>query len=237
MWVWVHEHRPIDADAVARFAQGHGVAEAFVSVPGAGPSAATRRCAAALRGAGVRVSALGGDPAWVEGDDAVAWTRRALDSGLFDGVHLDIEPWGRPDWHGRERELLAGLTRTVRDVVSTIDLPVEVDLAPWLADEHPGAFAQIAAAAHAVTLMAYRDRAPAILAFSAAARQLLADADRPYRLGVETMPGLPAHVSFADDGRAVLEHELALVADAVVGEPGFAGLAVHDAEHWMGLPQ
>ena len=69
--------------------------------------------------------------------------QRATAAWLFDGVHLDIEPWTRRDWPGREQELLAGLERTVKDVAARTALPVEVDLSPWLADVHPAAFAAI----------------------------------------------------------------------------------------------
>lgn len=241
MWVWVHDAAPPDPGALGAFAAREGVTEAFVSVPGDGPSPITRACAAALREHGVRVAALGGDPSWAApparpGDDAVGWMRRATAGDLFDAVHLDIEPWDRDDWDGGEQRLLAGLARTVRDVAAATALPVEVDMAPWVADEHPEAFAAIAGAADGVTLMAYRDRAPAILAFCAAARALLAEQGTWWRLGVETTAGLPSHVSFADDGRAVLERELAAAVDALDRRARFAGVAVHDFAAWMRLP-
>ncbi|MGM1030781.1 MAG: hypothetical protein ACQEWM_13060 [Actinomycetota bacterium] len=236
MWVWVHEATPPDATAVAAFAAQQRITEAFVSVPWGGPTAITHQCAAALRGRGVRVSALGGDPSWTTGTDAVTWMQRATAAWLFDGIHLDIEPWTRPDWAGREPELLAGLERTVKDVVARTALPVEVDLSPWLADAHPAAFAGIVRRADAVSLMAYRDRAPDILAGSATARRLIGEARKPYRMGVDTLPVPEPRETFADDGRAVLERELAAVATQLSRDPRFVGVAVHDAEHWMALP-
>ncbi|SFS13950.1 hypothetical protein SAMN04487783_1735 [Agrococcus baldri] len=241
MWVWVHADAPPDPGALGAFAARERVTEAFVSVPLAGPDPVTRACAAALREHGVRVAALGGDPSWAEpparpGDDAVGWMRRATADGMFDAVHLDIEPWDRDDWVGGEERLLSGLARAVRDVTIATRMPVEVDMAPWIAAEHPSAFAAIARAADGVTLMAYRDRAPAILALSAAARALLAEQGTRWRLGVETTAGLPSHVTFADDGRAVLERELAAAVDALDRGETFAGVAVHDFAAWMRLP-
>lgn len=232
MWVWVREDAPPDPAEVAAIAEREHVAEAFVSVPWSGPSADTHRIVAALRGRGVRVSALGGDPAWTTGGDAVAWMQRATAAFLFEGVHLDIEPWGRRDWTGREAELLRGLERTVRDVAARTSLPVDVDLVPWLAEAHPRQFADIAERADAVTLMAYRDRAADILATSAAARSALGRLGRSYRVGVETgpiaEPEPTARQTFADDGRAVLERELAEVAAALAADARCTGLALHD---------
>lgn len=140
---------------------------------------------------------------------------------------------------GNEQRLLDGLERSVRDVAGGTRLPVEIDLAPWIAQTHPSAFDRIVRRADAVTLMAYRDRADDILAVSAGARALLAGARRPWRIGVETAPvGEPAPAAretFADDGRAVLERELAAVVARLDARDGFAGVAVHDAAGWARL--
>ncbi|WP_306232609.1 hypothetical protein [Agrococcus beijingensis] len=235
MWVWVQESAPPDPAALAAHAAQQRVTEAFVSVPWGGPTPATHQCVAALRARGVRVSALGGDPSWTTGTDALTWMQRATAAFLFDGVHLDIEPWTRRDWPGREQELLAGLARTVKDVAARTSLPVEVDLSPWIADAHPAAFAEVVRRADAVALMAYRDRAPDILGLSATARQLIGQARKPYRIGVDTLPAAEPRETFADDGRAVLERELAAVAGQLGGDARFAGVAVHDAASWMTL--
>lgn len=239
MWVWMHEAAPPDPAAVAALAAQQCVVEAFVSVPWGGPTPATHERVAALRARGVRVSALGGDPSWTTGADAVTWMQRATAADLFQGVHLDIEPWTRRDWTGREGELLDGLARTVRDVAARTGLPVDVDLAPWLAGAHPRQFGDIVSCADAVTLMAYRDRASDIIASSAAARRAIAGARKPYRLGVETRPvgdpePTPAQ-TFADDGSAALERELAAVTERLAGDARFAGIAVHDFEGWRSL--
>lgn len=238
-WLWVHEADPPDATAVAAFLSEQRVHEAFVSVPGAGPSVHTRSCVAALRAQGIRVSALGGDPSWVDGQGALRWMERAVGSLAFDGVHLDIEPWGTAKWAGNESRMLAGLERAVREVAAQTELPVEVDLAPWLAHTHPAAFTRIASAADAVTLMAYRDRAGDILAVSDAARALLREARQPYRIGVETgpvrRPAPSARETFADDGRTAMEAALADVAAGIDPRDRFTGLAVHDAVSWAAL--
>lgn len=238
-WLWVHEAAPPDAAAVAAFLARERVHEAFVSVPGMGPSEHTRACVAALRDRGIRVSALGGDPSWSDGRGALRWVERAVGSLAVDGVHLDIEPWGTAEWPGNEHRMLAGLERAVREVAAHTELPVDVDLAPWLAQTHPRAFTRIAGAADAVTLMAYRDRAEDILAVSDSARALLRGARRPYRIGVETgpvrHPAPSARETFAEDGRAAMETALVDVAARIDPRDRFAGFAVHDAESWAAL--
>ncbi len=238
-WLWVHEAAPPDAVAVAAFLSEERVYEAFVSVPGPGPSKDTRSCVAALRDRGIRVSALGGDPSWVDGQGALRWMERAVGGLAFDAVHLDIEPWGTADWAGNDARMLAGLERAVREVAAHTELPVEVDLVPWLAETHPSAFLRIASAADAVTLMAYRDRADDIFAVSSAARALLRRAGRPYRIGVETgpvrHPAPSARETFADDGRAAMDAALADVAAGIDPRDRFDGFAVHDAEGWAAL--
>jgi hypothetical protein len=239
-WVWVDEAAPPDPEALRALAARERLAEAFVSVPWRGPTAATDAVVAVLRDTGVgRIAALGGDPAWVDGDRAARWARRAVAAGRFDGVHLDIEPWARPDWAGDEQRMLDGLERAARETAAAAALPVEVDLPPWLAQTHPRTFDRIVRRADAVTLMAYRDRAEDILAVSARARALLAGARRPWRIGVETAPvgeaAPAARETFADDGRAVLERELAAVVARLDPRDGFAGVAVHDAAGWERL--
>ena len=54
---------------------------------------------AALRANGIAVSCLGGDPTWtVDHDAALNWAFRATTDAVFDGVHLDVEPWALPRW-------------------------------------------------------------------------------------------------------------------------------------------
>src|SRR5690606_32246860 len=131
----------------------------------------------------------GGDAGWAR-DPALAaqWAARARAG--FDGVHFDIEPWVLPDWPADAARLLAGMAIIVEAAAEAS--PVEIDLPGWLAREHPDAFRRIALAADAVTVLAYRDRAPAILAEAREARAL---AGR-YRIAVDTVPSAAADSTF-----------------------------------------
>lgn len=235
LWVWVNESPPpLDAE-LSTFCARRRITDVFLSVPWGGPTVHTRRCATALRVRGIRVSALGGDPSWVEGDAAVKWMQRSDQTGLFDSIHLDIEPWVRDDWAGNEAVLAAGLAHTIRAVAARTPRPVEIDLPPWVGARYPAAFADCARSARTVTLMAYRDRAADILSVSADARRLLSAIKRPYRIGVDTRPAPCPADTFADDGCTVLERELAAVTGRLTPDENFAGTAVHDYTGWHAL--
>ena len=93
-WVWQVD----DPDELVGFASRRGLGELFVHVPvrvdGHRDLPRLVRLARAAHGRGIRLAALGGDPGWLDDPAAVAteWLTPALGTGLFDGVHLDIEP-------------------------------------------------------------------------------------------------------------------------------------------------
>ena len=233
MWLWDESARRAE---VAAFALDQRVGAVFLTVPWNGSTAATRSLSRALRGRGVRVACLGSGADWTDvPENAAVWARRALAHGDFDGAHLDVEPWTASDWPARAEQQLRGLARAVEAVRSATALTVEVDLAAGAVADFPELFAPVMRAASSVTLMAYRDRAPAILELSEAARRVAASVGRRYRIGVDTGPSVDAHTTFADDGRRALERETAAVADTLRRDPLFAGIAVHDFTGWRRL--
>lgn len=60
---------------------------------------------------------------------ALAWQRDVLDTGLFDGVHLDVEVWARKDWVDRRAELGAAYLAMMRRLAAVCPLPMEADIA------------------------------------------------------------------------------------------------------------
>ncbi|SFS13806.1 hypothetical protein SAMN04487846_2781 [Microbacterium sp. cf046] len=228
MWLWDDALAP---EAVVDFAHRERVGEVFLTVPWAGPSAATRTLSRSLRRRGTRVACLGSGADWADAPpNAAAWANRALADGDFDAVHLDVEPWAADDWPAHNERRLGGLADAVRAVRATTRLPVEVDVPAALVNEFPLLFA-----ASAVTIMSYRDRAPAILDLSNAAREVAASVGSRYRIGVDTTPSAQPHTTFADDGRRVLERETAAAVSALRSDPLFAGIAMHDYAGWSRL--
>lgn len=227
-WLW---RSRTSAPEIAAFLERRRVTDVWLSVPWQGPDAVVVAHARTLSARGIRVAALGGEPSWAtDAAAAVAWARRAAASGLFTGVHLDIEPWASPEWAADAERLVAGLARTVRAVAAQTVGPVEVDLPGWLARDHPRGFAAIAGAVSTVCVMAYRSHAASIAREAAAAARLLHGTG--FLLGVDTLPSADPDTTFAGRTRTELERETA-AASATVGPTG--GIAVHDVDGWMRL--
>ena len=232
-WLWDDAVAPA---RVVEFARAERIGEMFLTVPWTGPTAATQSLSRALRAEGVRIACLGSGADWAGAPQhAAAWAGRAVATGDFDAVHLDVEPWAAGDWPAHAERRLAGLARATGAVRAKTALAVEVDVPAGEVSRFAEPFARVMSAASAVTIMAYRNRAPAILDFSAAARRAAASVGRSYRIGVDTRPSTRPGTTFADAGRRTLERETAAVAAALRTDPHFAGISVHDFTGWRAL--
>ena len=121
------------------------------------------RSTSALRANGIAVSCLGGDPTWaVEHDAALNWAFRATADAVFDGVHLDVEPWALPRWPEDAAALMASYSVLVEEMTEVA--PLAVDLAPWLVDAHRDVVSRVVRQCDSVTVLAYRDGAASIVA-------------------------------------------------------------------------
>ncbi|GAA3968325.1 hypothetical protein GCM10022231_31680 [Gordonia caeni] len=230
-WLW---QGPGDPRRVVEFARRQRLAEVFVN--GAVPGVAA--LVDGLRAAGVAASGLGGDPRWVfDHAAALDWYRQRSARARFTGIHVDVEPWTLPEWDGDRRRTVTSMVALMERLADRHRM-ADVDLPGWLFDVEPVAAQRILRMFPKVTVMAYRDRARDILAMSAAARRAAGTSGRSYRIAVETMPvseTVPAHITFADDGAAVLTRELAAVDRALAHDPRYRGLAVHHQGSWAAL--
>jgi hypothetical protein len=233
-WIWGTDG---DIGEIVKFVTARRLREVYLSVPPNGVDERTAALATALRANGIAVSCLGGDPRWtVEHDTAVNWAFRATTDAVFDGVHLDVEPWALPNWPEDAATLMASYSALVEEVAEVA--PLAVDIVPWLVDEHLEAIRHVVRQCDSVTVLAYRDRAPRIFADSSGIRGLCERLGRRYRIGVETQrpsPSIPADITFGDDGEAVLRRELATVT-AQIPRPLFDGFAVHHLGSWRNMP-
>src|SRR6185295_9282464 len=55
-------------------------------------------------------------PAKLDPKPILDWVDAALQTGLFDGIHLDIEPHGTPQWKTHKMQLAAGYLDLIRRV-------------------------------------------------------------------------------------------------------------------------
>jgi hypothetical protein len=172
----------------------------------------------------------------VDHDTALNWAFRATTDAVFDGVHLDVEPWTLPDWPDNARGLMGSYATLVEEMTEVAS--VAVDLAWWLADVHRDVVSRVARQCDSVTVLAYRDDAAGILTAAGAMLRLCETAATRYRIGVETQPpstAIPTATTFGDDGETAMDTQLAAVA-ARIQRPLFDGFAVHHLASWRAMP-
>jgi len=244
MWLWG------DAPAVdvVTWAAGKGVSEIFVYVS---PSVLTNGDLARMQelkeradAARIRLSALGGEPSWTaDHAAALAWQKTVVTTGIFAGIHLDVEPYLMDGW---TRDLQV----TEKSYLSLLDrlragstLPVEADVPFWFGQYKVGSrnlADEVLKRVKAVTVMSYRDAASGPNSMLSISQDWLvrgAAAGKRVRLGAETgpLPDCP-HCTFAEEGATRLAQELAKVDMATRRTPAFGGVAVHRYGTWRALP-
>lgn len=233
-WLWQAGQ---DIRETVAFVTARGLREVCLAVPLTGVDEAVAALASALRANRIAVSCLGGDPMWaVDHDAALNWAFRATTDAVFDGVHLDVEPWTLPGWPGDARALMASYAVLVEEMTEVA--PLAVDLAPWLVDDHAEILTRVARQCDSMTVLVYRDSAASILAGAAGMIALCGATGTAYRIGVETQPPspeIPSNSTFGDDGQAAMDTALATVADQLP-DPLFDGFAIHHMRSWRTMP-
>jgi hypothetical protein len=247
LWVW---DQP-SAKGLVAFAQQRGIRDLFVSVPNDLPSSPRLAWVSGLARlaapAGLRLQALGGDPAWVDDPaGALAWQQAALSTGLFSGVHVDLEPWAHPDWETDRATVVAEYLSVLSRLAGATSLPVEADVSFWLwtvDDGHGGPLdAAVLDRVDRVTIMSYRTTVlgpDSITATGAHTLATAAAAGKPARLAVETNDlgddPVARKQTFFGQTEAVLRTALDQVDTAEAGRPSYAGVAVEDHAGYLAL--
>ena len=128
---------------------------------------------------------------------------------VFDGVHVDVEPWARTDWDTRRAEVVAGYVDVLRRLAATCPLRLEADVAFWLHEVRTSSGTPLDQAVlrlvDAVTVLSFRNVATGPDSIIDVARTSLAAADRlgiPCSLAVETNDLGPDPTAQADVLRA-----------------------------------
>ena len=244
MWLWGDN----PAAEVVTWAASKGVSEIFVHVA---PSVLTNGDLGRMQemkqradASKIKLTALGGDSSWAaDHAAALAWQRTVVRTGLFAGIHLDVEPYLSDGWstdlQGTLKSYLALLDRMRQGSV----LPLEADVPFWYGQYTVGrnnVADEVLKRVTAITVMSYRDTGTgpnSMLAISGDWLTRGAAAGRRVRLGAETNP-LPdcTYCTFAEEGATRLQQELAKVDAATRRTPAFAGIAVHRYGTWRSLP-
>jgi hypothetical protein len=248
MWVW---DTSTPAATVA-FASAQGITQLYAAVP---PHVDTSPQLAQLRAlaqrataAGIRVDALGGDPTWVDNQAWVvaSWLRPAMATGLFAGIHVDLEPYATAEWTTSQAKVVKKWLATLDTLRSAAGAtPMEADIPFWLDQVSVNGStldSEVIRRTSGVTVMAYRnavggaDGSIALSAHAVHAGELLG---RPVRIGVETdyLGTDPSETkqTFSGFTRTAMEVQLSALANAYAGSTAYAGLAIHDAAGYAAM--
>jgi len=168
----------------------------------------------------------------------------------FTGVHFDIEPHMLDEWSTeRPRLSLLYLERIDEWMKIADDSGLDVSAAiPFWLDSYEVAWRgkvrpmneQVQSVLDTVVLMDYRDKAEGrdgIIRHATSEVEWAATNGKRVIIGVDTGDSEPSKVTFLQEGKAVLEEELAKTGRAFAGNPGFAGFAIHHLDTWMKLKE
>jgi hypothetical protein len=243
MWLWDRD----EPGPVVDWAAANGVRALFAFYDPKAGAADLQRLATLERlcdAAGIMLDALGGEPGWTtDHATALAWARGAAATGLFHGLHMDVEPYLLPSWEQDQAALVPQYVSLLDETASATELPLELDVPFWLPTVTlPGgenlADAVLARVA-GVTVMSYRNTATGANSMVGVADDLLRRAGtlaKPVRLGAETQAlGDCASCSFHGTTAERLHQTLAAVDLAAQRYPAFAGIAVHQYDSWIAL--
>jgi hypothetical protein len=245
MWLWGDQ----PAADVVTWAAGRGVSEIFVYIS---PSVLTNGDLGRLQemkqradASRIRLSALGGDSAWTtDHAAALAWQRTVVTTGLFAGIHLDVEPYLTGGWTADLQATEASYLKLLDRLRAGSTLPVEADVPFWFGQYKVGRnnlADEVLKRVQAVTIMSYRDTGTGPNSMLAISQDWLARgaaAGKRVRLAAETSP-LPdcPYCTFAEEGATRLAQELAKVDAATRRTAAFGGIAVHRYGTWRSLPR
>ncbi|MFI5495269.1 hypothetical protein [Actinoplanes sp. NPDC051859] len=191
----------------------------------------------------IKLRALGGDPAWLtDPAAALAWQRAVVTTGVFSGIHLDVEPYVTPGWTTNLTGTQTAFLKLLDKLRTGSTLPLEADVPFWYGEYKYGRanFAdEVLRRVNAVTVMSYRDFATGPNSMTAVSQDWLARgkaAGKRVRLGAET-EALPdcGHCTFAEESATRMHQELTKVDAAMRSSAAFAGIAVHRYGTWRAL--
>ncbi|WP_203898035.1 hypothetical protein [Virgisporangium aliadipatigenens] len=240
MWLWT---RPSAVDAVA-FAAQRRVKEIFVHVPTSPDVPYLRELRQRASAAGIKLAALGGETSWTtDHAAALAWQRAALGTGLFDAVHVDVEPYLLPEWQTAQATLAQQYLNLLGKLAAATTKRVEADVPFWLGQLTVGRknlATEVLSRVDAITVMSYRNTVTGPNSVMDIGRDFLtraAAARKPARLAVETQPLAEcAHCTFSGMSAATLDRALTSIdTTGNATSTGYAGVAVHHYDSWRSL--
>lgn len=186
-------------------------------------------------------------------DDARAMIERVITynsastaGARFDAIHLDIEPYTLPEWKENRQSVVEYFVDAAEEwcgIARNGKSPVEIGAAiPFWFDGVERDEGTLASALQEmfdyVALMDYRDTAEGgdgIIEHARREIELASGIDRKVIIGIETGASELDKLTFAEEGRRVMNEELGKVNGAYEGVTGYGGIAVHHLSPYFGL--
>jgi hypothetical protein len=243
--VWVWKDRILAPDDLASFCERYQFGVLFLYLT---PQAAdallsgadnAQRVMASLRSGGRKVYACVGEPDWVIDPvrlpDHLALAARAVSTGLFDGLHLDVEPHALPAWRDSSSRapLLAGTVKLldlVRSALSDADVDAAINpsfaTVPYRGEPF---LTTLARRLTSISIMSYRDSVSETIKRAMPSIREISRLGRRWRLGVlvDPNPDEPG-TSWSDRSPSSLEaamDELDGILRSQFSSYGYSGLA------------
>jgi len=244
MWLWGGE----PAAEVVEWAAGQQVSEIFVHVSADvltnGELARLQEMNEQAAALDIKLRALGGDPGWAtDHPAALAWQRAVVSTGIFSGIHIDVEPYLTDGWTQNLQGTQTAFLKLLDKMRTASALPIEADVPFWYGQYKLGRknFAdEVLRRVNGVTVMSYRDTGTGPNSMLDVSQDWLTrgkTAGKRVRLGAETGPLADcSYCTFAEEGTAHLDAELSKVDAATRSTAAFAGIAVHHYGSWRSLP-
>ena len=182
------------------------------------------------------------NPTWVVNK----WLKPAMGTGLFTGIHVDIEPYTTSAWQTDQAGVVTRYLSTLTTLVKAAGAaPLEADIPFWFHEVPAGATTldrAIISRTAGVSVMAYRNTAAGedgTIALATPALAAATDLGKPARVGQETryLGDSPVETkqTFFGQTRSAMEVQLSEIGLAFSGLSGYGGIAIHDSVGYAGL--
>ncbi|MBB5180234.1 hypothetical protein HNQ44_001662 [Planomicrobium koreense] len=255
-WLWNPWMFVSDEAGTLAFLESKQLNKVYVQIDRDVPKAAYGSFIGKAKALGIDVYALDGAPSWVapkgyvNQDRLMAWLAdyqtQAAVNARFAGVHLDVEPYLYSGWNTNRAATVKAyqtLVQRARTSTAKLALPLEADMPFWFDEiKYKNTFGSgllaewIIANTNGVTIMAYRDSAPMIIDIVKNEIAMAQRLGKSIVVGVETgTTDEGSIITFAEEGEAFMEQELAKVAAHYAGNPAYKGNAIHHVGSWLAL--
>lgn len=256
-WLWNPWMFYDSPESTLVFLQQKKVSTVFVQIDSDIPRTKYHAFLTGAHKANIKVFALDGAPNWGNTTGAKAknkfknwlanYQKTAPATAKFDGIHVDIEPYGLPEWETKRAATVRGFQNVLTELAAfskTQKLQFEADIPFWFDEityNNPtygkGNLAEWTIKnTDGVALMSYRDTAQAIIDISSKEMAWGKTYGKKVRVGVETMESKEfPFISFHEEGEQAMERALVDVNTAFSDYSSFAGVSVHHVGSWMNL--